>query len=366
MDKKIKVGVIGCGDISTVYINVSRIFSNIEIFACADIKMEAAKLKADEYDLKLMTVDELLYNRQIEIILNLTTPLAHAEVNRKALLAGKHVYCEKPLAVEKNDGKKIIALSKEKGLLVGCAPDTFMGGGHQTCRKLIDDGEIGRPIAGTAFMMLHGHESWHPNPGFYYLKGGGPMFDMGPYYLTALINMLGPVKLVSGMCSTAFNERVATSKERYGERLPVETPTHVTGILEFHNGAIITIVTSFDVWYHSNHCIEIHGTLGSLKVPDPNYFNGPVKICKAGNKNWEDVALTHGYTDNMRSIGLADMARAVQQNTINRCNSSMAYHVLEVMHAILESSGSKKHIEIQSTCEQPDILPLNLQHGLLY
>ena len=249
--------------------------------------------------------------------------------------------------------------------MVGCAPDTFLGGGHQTCRKLIDDGVIGKPIAGTAFMMLHGHESWHPNPGFYYLKGGGPMLDMGPYYLTALINMLGPVRRVSASTSITFKERIATSEKRSGERLPVETPTHIAGTMDFHCGAVITIVTSFDVWYHSNHFIEIHGTDGSIQVPDPNYFGGPVKICRAGNESLEEVPLSHGYTDNMRSIGVADMALAIQQKSINRCNGYMAYHVLEVMHAFLESSESGKHILIESTCERPDMLPLNLARGQL-
>lgn len=365
MPQKIKVGVIGCGDISGAYLTASQVFSNIEIVACASRSMETAKLKAAEYNLKAMTVDELLAYEQIQIILNLTTPQAHTEINLKALNAGKHVHCEKPLAVEKNDGKKVITLAKEKGLLVGCAPDTFLGGGHQTCRKLIDDGLIGKTIAGTAFMMLHGHESWHPNPGFYYLKGGGPMLDMGPYYLTALINMLGPVKRVSASTSMAFKERVATSEKRFGERLPVETPTHITGNVDFQNGAVVTLITSFDVWHHSNHFIEIHGTEGSLQVPDPNYFDGPVKICRASNSSWEEVPLSHGYTDNMRSIGVADMARAIQQKSINRCNGDLAYHVLEVMHAFLESSESGKHILIESSCEQPDVLPVNLMPGQL-
>ncbi len=364
-DRKYKVGMIGCGDISGAYLTAAHTFPNIEIAACADIRMDAANSKADEYHIKAVTVDELLADKEIEIILNLTTPQAHTEVNLKALNAGKHVHCEKPLAVEKEEGKKVITLAKEKGLLVGCAPDTFLGGGHQTCRKLIDDGVIGKPVAGTAFMMLHGHESWHPNPGFYYLKGGGPMLDMGPYYLTALVNMLGPVKRVSASASMAFKERIATSKERYGEHLPVETPTHIAGTMDFHNGTVITMVTSFDVWHHSNHFIEIHGTEGSLQVPDPNYFDGPVKLCKGGSELWEAIELSHGYTENLRSIGVADMARAIEQKTINRCNGDMAYHVLEVMHAFLESSDSGKHILIESMCERPEMLPLNLTDGQL-
>jgi len=365
MQEKIKIGIIGCGDISGAYLTASQFFSNIEIVACADIRMEAAKSRSEEFNLKAMTVDELLADKDIRIVLNLTIPQAHTEINLKALNAGKNVHCEKPLAVEKVDGKKVVELAKEKGLLLGCAPDTFLGGGHQTCRNLIDNGVIGKPIAGTAFMMLHGHESWHPNPGFYYQKGGGPMLDMGPYYLTALINMLGPVTRVNASTSMAFKERIATSIKRNGERLPVETPTHIAGTMDFQSGAVVTLITSFDVWHHSNHFIEIHGTEGSMQVPDPNCFDGPVKICQAGNESWEEVSLSHGYTDNMRSIGVADMARAIQQKSITRCNGDLAFHVLEVMHAFLESSESGKHISIVSSCERPDALPLNLKSGQL-
>ena len=273
-----KVGLIGCGNISQAYLNAAKTFQNMEISSCADINPAAAKDRGVEFGIQARSVDELLEDNEIEIVLNLTTPQAHAGINAKALEAGKNVHCEKPFAVTRDDGRRVLDLARQKGLLIGCAPDTFLGGGQQTVRKLIDDGAIGRSVAGTAFMMCHGHESWHPNPGFYYLRGGGPMFDMGPYYLTALVNLLGPVRRVSAFTQITFSERIVTCKERNGERLPVEIPTHIAGTLEFHNRAIITMVTSFDVWKHSNHCIEIHGESGSIQVSDPNSFDGPVRL----------------------------------------------------------------------------------------
>ncbi len=327
--------------------------------------MNAAKTKADAHNIQNMSIDELLQNENINIILNLTTPQAHTEVNIKALQAGKHVYCEKPFAISRSDGKKVLQLAKEKNLLVGCAPDTFLGGGIQTCRKIIDDGEIGKPVAGTAFMMCHGHESWHPNPGFYYLEGGGPLMDMGPYYITALVNLIGPVKRVCALSATPFKERIATSKGQNGKILPVEVPTHIAGTLEFQNDALITLVMSFDVWHHSNHNIEIHGKKGSLQVPDPNGFGGPVKINKPGDDGWQNVQLSHTYTDNMRSIGVADMAYAIKYNRKNRCSGELAYHVLDVMIALIESAEKREFINVESTVQQPAALPTGLNNGEL-
>lgn len=363
--KRTKVGLIGCGNISQAYLDGAKTFQAIEISSCADINLAAAKERGAEFDIQACSVDELLKDNEIEIVLNLTTPQAHAEINARALEAGKNVHCEKPFAVDRDDGRRILDLARRKGLLVGCAPDTFLGGGHQTARKLIDDGSIGRPVAGTAFMMCRGHESWHPNPGFYYLRGGGPMFDMGPYYLTALVNLLGPVRYVAAFAKISFKERVATSKERDGERLPVEVPTHVAGTLEFHNGAIITMVTSFDVWKHSNHRIEIHGESGSIQVPDPNGFGGPVRLFTAGSEDWSKVSLTHGHTGKMRSIGVADMARALETGRMNRCSGELGYHVLDVMHAFHDSATHGKHVEVQSTCERPSPLPVGLEEGEL-
>lgn len=365
MAETIKAGVIGCGNISQAYFDAAKKLDVLEIKSCADLNMDAAKAKADENDVFAVSVEELLADPDIQIVINLTTPQSHAAVNTLALESGKHVHCEKPFAVNRQDGLAVLALAKEKGLLTGCAPDTFLGGGLQTCRKIIDDGWIGKPVAGTAFMCCPGHESWHPNPGFYYLKGGGPMLDMGPYYLTALIHLLGPVKRVAAICGRKADERLATSEEANGQILPVEVNTHAAGTLEFKSGAIITMVMSFDVWKHGISPIEIHGTNGSLKVPDPNCFDGEISIFRNGMEDWEKVPYSHGYTDNMRSIGAADMAQAIQSGRANRCSGEMAYHVLDVMLAFDESSDTGNHIEIQSTCSQPTALPLNLQEGAL-
>ena len=365
MEKKVNVGIIGCGNISGVYLKTAERFPVIEVVAGADIDAKKAKETAKEYGIEAVSVDALLTDSDIEIVLNLTVPQAHSEVNLKVLQAGKHVYCEKPLALNRADGKKAIDLAREKGLMVGCAPDTFLGGGIQTCRKLIDDGCIGKAIGATAFMMGHGPESWHTNPGFYYRKGGGPLFDMGPYYITALVNLLGPVKQVCAMSAMTFKERIATSEARAGEVLPVEVATHIAGTLKFHNGAIVTMVMSFDVWRHTNHCIEIHGETGSLQIPDPNGFGGPVRIYQAGEKDWQSAPLSHGYTEQMRIIGVADMAYAIRSNRKNRCSGELAYHVLDVMEAIEDSAAKGRNVMIQSTTERPAALPAGLENGEL-
>lgn len=363
MRHAVKAGVIGCGNISAAYFKAAAKLDDLNIVSCADLNMEAARARAEEFAVTAMTVDELLADPDIRIVINLTTPQSHAGVNLRALEAGKHVHGEKPFAVTREEGKAVLELARKKKLLTGCAPDTFLGAGLQTCRKLIDDGWIGRPVAGTAFMCCHGHEGWHPNPGFYYLKGGGPLFDMGPYYLTALVHLLGPVKRVSAICGRAFDERLATSEMAKGQILPVEVNTHAAGTLEFHGGAIITIIMSFDVWRHSAPPIEIHGTMGSLKVPDPNTFGGPVALFRPGYEGWEDVPLSHGYPENMRSIGAADMACAIQSGGSNRCSGELAYHVLDVMHAFDESSDRGVQVMIESTCEQPAALPMGLPEG---
>ncbi len=364
MKEKVKVGLIGCGNISGSYLNAVKTFEFMEIPKCADINHAAAEAKAKEFGMQAVSIDKLLADPEIKIILNLTIPKAHTEVNLKALNGGKHVHCEKPFAITMAEGRKVMELAKKKNLLVGCAPDTFLGAGIQTCRKIIDDGWIGRPVAGTAFMMCPGHESWHPNAGFYYQTGGGPTLDMGPYYITALVNLLGPVKRVCACTSRARNERFATSKELYGKMLPVEVETHQAGVLEFANGAIITVVMSFDVWRHDHSNIEIYGTAGSLKVPDPNGFGGPVKLSRPGSE-WQEIPLSHCYADNMRVIGVADMVKAIQGRRINRCSGELAYHVLDVMLAFEDSSRSGKHIVLKTTCKKPAALPLGLQKGEL-
>jgi len=364
--KKIKVGVIGCGNISGIYFKNGKKLEILDIVACSDLYIDRAKAKAEEFGIpKACTVEELLSDPEIQIVLNLTIPKAHAEVSLTALEAGKHVYSEKPLAVTREDGKKILDLAKKKGLLVGCAPDTFMGAGIQTCRKLIDDGWIGKPIGATAFMTCHGHESWHPDPEFYYKVGGGPMLDMGPYYLTALINLIGPMKRVTGSARITFPERTITSTPKYGTKITVDTPTHIAGVIDFENGAIGTIITSFDVWAAQLPRIEIYGTEGSLSVPDPNTFGGPVYVRRKDASVWSEVPLTHGYSENSRGIGLADMAYALLSGRQHRANGDMAYHVLDVMHGFLDASDSSRHYEVQSTCNRPSPLPMGLAPNVL-
>lgn len=360
-----KVGIIGCGNISQAYFDGSRIFNMLEIVACADVNPAAAKAKAEQNKVRAMTVDELMADREIGLVINLTIPQAHAEVTLRALEAGKHVHGEKPLAVTREEGQAIIRKAREKGLRVGSAPDTFLGGGLQTCRKLIDEGALGRPVAGTAFMMGHGPEGWHPNPAFFYRKGAGPMFDMGPYYVTALVHLLGPVRRVTALTKASFSERVAGCAELKGIKITVEVPTHYSGTLEFHNGTVITMVMSFDVWEHGHSPIEIYGSEGSLKVPDPNTFDGPVSLHQAGKPGWKECSLTHGYKDNMRSIGAADLIEAIREDRPHRCSLELAYHALDVMHSFEESSLAGRAVELASTCAQPAALSVGLKHGQL-
>ncbi len=362
----VKVGVIGCGNISGVYCEASTTFDILEIIACADLVLDRARAVAAEYQIpKACSVEELLADPEIEIVLKLTVPNAHAEVALAALEAGKHVYNEKPLATTREDGYRLLTMAQERGCLLGCAPDTFLGGGLQTCRKLIDDGWIGAPVAATAFMMCHGHENWHPDPEFYYQFGGGPMFDMGPYYLTALIHLMGPVRRVTGSARITFPERVITSQPKYGTRVAVEVPTHVAGVLDFVNGAVGTIVTSFDVWAARLPYIEVYGTGGTLSVPDPNGFGGPVLIRRADANEWSEVPLTHGYIRQSRGVGVADMAYALRSGRPHRASGDLAYHVLDIMQAFHQASQEGRHIELISTCHRPAPLPLGLAEGTL-
>jgi len=362
--KPVNVGLIGCGNISGTYFKNGAVFNSITIVACADIVRERAEASAEQYSVpKVCTVEELLADPDIEIVLNLTIPKAHAPLGIAALEAGKNLHTEKPLAVTREDGKRMVRLAKEKGVLLGAAPDTFMGAGLQTCRKLIDDGWIGEPVAATAFMQCHGHEHWHPDPDFFYQPGGGPMFDMGPYYITALVTLMGPVTRVSGLTSAAFSDRLITSEQHYGEIIKVNTATHVAGTMRFSNGAIATMVMSFDVWGHHLPCLEIHGTEGSLSVPDPNCFGGVVQVCRPRTREWETVPLTHQYADNARGIGPADMACALRTGRRHRANEALAYHVLDVMHAFQDSNDKGTHVTIESTCERPAPLPMNPAPG---
>lgn len=362
---KTKIGIIGCGNISGIYFKMCKFFENLEVVACSDIDMEKARAKGAEWGVPARAVDEMLSDPTIEIIVNLTVPKAHAQVNLAALNAGKSAYCEKPFAVNRQEGAEVMKIAESRGLLVGGAPDTFMGGGIQTCRKLLDEGWIGQPVACTAFMLCHGHESWHPSPEFYYEIGGGPMFDMGPYYLTALVNLLGPVRRVTAATRITFPERLITNQPKFGKRVKVETPTHIAGVMDFHCGAIGTIVTSFDVWSAQVPCIEIYGTEGTMQVPDPNGFGGAVRIHRPGMNTWAEIPLVYGYTENSRGIGVADMAKALRSGRKPRASGELAFHVLDIMCAFHEASEMGRHIQLQSACQRPAALPMGLPPGRL-
>jgi predicted dehydrogenase len=355
----VKVGVVGCGVISAVYLENCAKFDNLEVVACADLDLERARARAEEYGVpRAEGVEQLLAEPDIEVVLNLTIPAAHASVALQALEAGKSVYNEKPLAVSREDGRRILEVARERGLTVGCAPDTFLGGGLQTCRKLIDDGWIGRPIAATAFMLGRGPESWHPDPDFFYQPGAGPLFDFGPYYLTALATIVGPVRRVASSAQISFPQRTITSRPRYGTSITVRTPTYVSGVMDFDGGAVGTLVHSFDVWASELPRIEIYGSEGTLSLPDPNGFGGPVRVRRAADREWSEVPLLYGYADNSRGVGLAEMAAAMRAGRRPRAGGELAYHVLDTMHAFLDSSREGRHIELSSGIPRPDPLPL--------
>ena len=354
-----KVGVIGCGAISGAYFSAARTFDVLDITAVADLDGDRAKAKAEENHCRACSVDEILADPDIGVVLNLTIPKAHMDVDLAALQAGKHVHAEKPLACNRADGKKIIDAAAKAKLRVGSAPDTFMGGGIQTCIKLIDDGAIGEPLGAAAFMTCRGHESWHPDPEFYYEIGGGPVLDMGPYYLTAMVAMLGPITKVASVSKMSFPERTITSKKKRGKKIKVEVPTHVAGALEFANGVAGTIIMSFDVAAAQLPRIEIYGTEGTLWAPDPNGFGGPVFVQKLGGER-QEMPLTHQHEAG-RGIGAADIAYAVQSNRPHRCNGEMAYHVLDVMEALNDGGAT----DIASTCTRPAPLPVGLAPGKL-
>lgn len=361
MTRKVNVGIAGCGNISDAYFNGSKKFDILNLVACADLDPKRAAAKAAQYGLRACaSAADLINDPEIELVINLTVPKAHASVNTAALLAGKHAYCEKPFALNSADGAAVLALAKSQNLLVGSAPDTFFGSGIQTARKAIDDGAIGRPIAALAFMMCRGHESWHPSPQFYYEKGGGPMFDMGPYYLTALVNLLGPVRRVGGSTSAAFPERLITSQPFNGTRIPVETPTHLTGTLDFVSGATATVVMSFDTWPYPLPCLLLYGSESTLEVPDPNNFSGPVRLRSSDGKTYHEIPASHP-ADRSRSAGVADMAYSIlRRERPHRASGELAQHVVEIMESFEKSSVTGRHVELQTTCARPAALPTGL------
>lgn len=363
--EKVGIGIIGCGNISAAYLKAAARFGLLDVRGLADIRPETATAVAAQHGFKAMSMQELLRDDSVEIIVNLTIPAVHVEVGMQALEAGKHVYSEKPLGLTVAHASRLIELGHKRQLRVGCAPDTFLGGGQQTSRALVDSGAIGTVLAGTAFFMCPGHERWHPNPAFYYQPGGGPMLDMGPYYITALVNLIGPVARVSGTTSCYRKQRVIGSEPLKGQMIDVSVATHVAGTLEFANGAVVSIATSFDVPKHGCKPIELHGTLASMQVPDPNRFGGPVMLAAPG-QDWTDMPLTHAYSDgNFRSIGVADMAHALRSGRPHRASGELALHVLEVIEAFQISSDSGHHVPIATRPARPAPFPATLEPGLL-
>jgi predicted dehydrogenase len=367
--EKLRIGIIGVGKISGIYLkNLTGMFSRrVTVTAVTDIIEERAAQAAKEYNVRhIRKVDEMVRDPDVDIILNITQPQIHHQAAMQAVKNGKHVYTEKPLCVTCEEAAEVLQAAKEKNVRIGGAPDTFLGAGIQTCRKVIDQGWIGRPVAASAFMLCHGHEHWHPAPEFYYKQGGGPMFDMGPYYLTALVNLLGPVVRVSGSAQKGQAERIITSEPLNGTAIKVEVPTHVTGVLDFASGAVGVIITSFDVWSSSMPFIEIYGTEGTMQVPDPNYFRGEVRIRRFREENWSVVPLVLKEPDNpkdkddwqklnnWRGIGITDMAEAIVEGRPHRVSGELAYHVLEVMHSIHKASESGKYYQLKSSCSRPE------------
>lgn len=361
--KKLKIGIIGCGNISSIYMENCQKFPHLDLVACADLDVQRAQLQAEKYAVpKACSVQELLSDSDIELVINLTIPKAHAAVCLQVLEAGKHVYTEKPLAVTREEGKQIVETAKKYNLLVGSAPDTFLGAGIQTAIQLIEQGEIGVPIGASAFMIGRGHEHWHPDPAFYYDTGGGPMFDMGPYYLTALVSLLGPIKRISGSTRISYPERIVSSQPKAGAVIRVSTPTHISGVIDFESGAIGTITTSFDAFGGTSlPPIEIYGSEGTLLVPDPNTFGGPVKIRKRDEKEFTEVPLAHGFAQNSRGLGVADMAKAILEGGNYRATGELGYHVLEAMHGFHISSDKGTHYDMEYTCERPKPISIEAQ-----
>jgi predicted dehydrogenase len=360
----LRIGLVGAGYISGQYLRTLPRLPGLTLVKVADLDAERARLVASQTPGAVaVTPAELFAADDVDLVLNLTLPLAHAEVVLAAIAGGKHVYSEKPLAADTAQARELLAAAERAGLRLGCAPDTVLGTGIQTARAALDAGEIGRPIAATAFMTTPGHERWHPAPEFYYRPGGGPLFDMGPYYLTALVTLLGPVRRVIGMSAAPRDTRVIGSGPRAGESFAVEVATHVTGVLEHANGALTTLIMSFDVWHAQLPRIELYGTEGSLAVPDPNSFDGTVRIRRAGpgEDAWPDLPASGGYPNAARGYGVADMARAIADGTEHRANGELAFHVLEVMESLLASAQTGAAADIASTCTRPAPVPLGSQ-----
>ena len=362
-----KIGIVGCGNISGIYMtNIGTRFTNIRIAGICDLVREKAESRSAEFGGLHIYRDmyEIFADPEVDIVLNITRPNDHYGVTKAALLAGKSVYSEKPLATNMEDARELVALAAEKGLTLGGAPDTFMGAGLQTARRLVDEGAIGRPLAATAHFLGHGPETWHPDPEFFYKKGGGPMLDMGPYYITTLVNLFGKADWVTAYGSISFPQRVIGSEPHRGEVIDVEVDTFTTGAIRFASGAVASFTASFDSYTDFNEYIEIFGEEGSMRVPDPNTFGGPVRILKPGGA-YEEIPLDRGFTGNGRSLGLSDMASAMEEGRLHRANSMQQLHVLDIMTAFARSSAANAPVKIDSPFERQPLVEVDKVCGII-
>jgi predicted dehydrogenase len=366
----VKLGIIGCGVISDAYLKGASRSQLVAVKSCTDLVPEAAAAKAAAHGILAVVIEAMLADPEIEIVLNLTVPLAHAEVSLRAVEAGKHVYSEKPIATTFNEGRELTAAARAKGVRLGAAPDTFLGAAHQAVRRALDAGRIGRVVAGSACFAGHGMEAWHPNPFFFYRRGGGPVLDIGPYPVTQLVNLLGPVESVTAQTSRGFATRTVTSEPRRGEVIEVEVPTTVNAALAFANGANVGLLTSWDVWKHAREPIELYGSEGTLLNPDPNFFGGRPRLSER-NGAWRDLPIdAHPFgvpnrrtksgamVADYRMLGVLDMAQAIREGRPHRANGDLALHVLEVLSALERSSVEGQRIRIETICERPEPVPL--------
>lgn len=377
MTRALKAGIVGCGNISTTYFKLIPLFRTVEIAACADLDPGLARAKAGAFGVEAMDTKDLIASPGIDIVLNLTVPSAHFGVSLAAVKAGKHVYSEKPLTLSLKDGLALKKAATARKVKVCCAPDTFLGGAHQLARQAVDGGVIGRITSGTAAIMGPGMEHWHPNPDFFFQPGGGPVLDMGPYYIGNLINLLGPVRRVAALSSMARKRRVISSQPRAGQKISVRTPTNIQALLEFANGATVTLLASWDVWAHRHGHMELYGTEGSLYLPDPNFFGGEVLATRQGGPaeplaGWDHPLGIGNQADgggktvaNYRAAGLADLADAVIRRRDARCSIDRALHAVEIMTAILKSGESGSFVTLKTTCTQPRPLPPGEARALL-
>ena len=376
MARTLGLGIVGCGNISTTYFSLAPLFRGIEVKACADIVPAAAEARAKEFGVRAETLERLVDADDVDIVVNLTIPAAHYAVSRRALDAGKHVYSEKPFVLTVKDGLDLSERAHQKGLRIGSAPDTFLGGAHQRARELIDTGKVGKITGGTCFVMSHGMEHWHPNPDFFFQPGAGPILDVGPYYVTGLIALIGPVKRVVALGATPQTHRTITNGPRHGERVPVGTPTTIHAVMEFTSGALVTLAGSWDVWSHGHAPIELYGEDGTVFLPDPNFFGGDVRFTQGAAVVNELLNREHplgvpnqqrpnGMVANYRTAGLADMALSILEGRPHRCSLDVSLHAIDVLTSILASCDTGTSVAMHTSCERPAALDPEEARALL-